>query len=124
MLFKKPKSIDDRAEFAEDLLERIKDVLFPMLQVMRDRDGRWFHFDTAIDSNLMAALSDLQTGFNDPASQKTIESMITRLLKVRQLLDVTAKLDDRVEYYVVDDGTEPDEPIENRVVASDSDVTL
>ena len=124
MLFKKPKSIDDRAEFAEDLLERIKDVLFPMLQVMRDRDGRWFHFDTAIDSNLMAALSDLQTGFNDPASQKTIESMITRLLKVRQLLDVTAKLDDRVEYYVVDDGTEPDEPIEDRVVASDSDVTL
>jgi len=115
VLFKKPKSIDDRAEFA---------VLFPMLQVMRDRDGRWFHFDTAIDSNLMAALSDLQTGFNDPASQKTIESMITRLLKVRQLLDVTAKLDDRVEYYVVDDGTEPDEPIEDRVVASDSDVTL
>lgn len=106
---------------AEEVLVKISELLFPSLLLMKDKKGAFFHLDYSADSNLEAVLSDLQTGFNDLPTHRTVQSMIERLIKVRKLLGATSEIDDRATYFVVDDDPNDALSIEDRVIAEEDD---
>jgi hypothetical protein len=105
---------------AEKKLEQIKELLFPELVLQEDFDETGelikFQVDYGVDSNLDAALIDLQEGYNDGATQKTISSVVKRLYKARKLLEAEAKIHSESKYLIVDDGSKDDigdiEPVE------------
>ena len=55
MLFWKKKYIPD-----DERLAKVIDIMFPPLEVARTPDGKKYHIDYSIDSNLDAVLLDLQ----------------------------------------------------------------
>jgi len=91
----------------QEKLERIKNLLFPPLVLKEEmaKDGQMikYHVDYSIDSNLDAVLMDLQEGHNDPACHKTLNTIITRLNRIRILLDAYAEIDADARYILVDD---------------------
>jgi hypothetical protein len=91
---------------AEEKIEQIKALLFPplVLQQEMQNDGTTikFHIDYSADSNLDAALMDLQEGYNDPAAHKTILDVIKRLNKLRKTLEAYAELDKDAKYILVE----------------------
>lgn len=97
---------------AEEKLEEIKQLLFPPLELQEevspDGDIIKFHIDYSVDSNIDAALMDLQEGHNDPVVHSTLNKAVTRLNKVRKLLEAYAILDKDAKYIIVDDGKDAD----------------
>ena len=91
---------------AELKLEQIKDLLFPQLTTEEDvaKDGTIvkYHVDSSVDTNLDAALIDLQEGHNDEVVQKTINEVIKKLIEVRKLLEAYAKMDPEAKYIIVE----------------------
>lgn len=91
---------------ADKKIEEIVNILFPPLELKQeiDKDGSVFkyHVDYSADSNLDAALIDLQDGHNDEVVHKTINNTIDRLMKVRRLLEAFAELDKDAKYIIVD----------------------
>jgi len=91
---------------ADEKLEQIKQILFPPLitqqEMQQDGSTIKFHIDYSADSNLDAALIDLQEGYNDPAAQKTILDVIKRLNNVRRMLEAYAELDKDAKYIIVE----------------------
>lgn len=90
---------------SDELLEQVKGILFPPLELRtasKNGETTKYHIDYSVDSNLDAVLYDLQEGYNDPVSQKTITGVITRLNKVRKLLEAYAELDKDAEYIIVE----------------------
>lgn len=108
---------------AEEKLEEVKNLLFPELQLKEELDQQTgmifkYHVDYGVDSNLDAVLMDLQEGYNDAATQKTISNIIKRLNAVRKELSAEAKIHKDAKYLVVDDGLKDEDvseitPIEN-----------
>lgn len=103
---KKPKTS------AEEKLEQLRELLFPELKLEQELDEHGeiikFHIDYGVDSNLDAALIDLQEGYNDGPTQKTISNITKRLYKARKLLGAEAKISKEAKYLVVDDGAKDD----------------
>lgn len=95
---------------SDQLLEQITQILFPplVLQEETQEDGLSikFHVDYSVDTNLDAALMDLQSGLNDEATHNTISKAITKLMKVRRMLGAFAEFDEDVKYIVVDSGAD------------------
>ena len=93
---------------ADEKLEQIKNILFPPLETKQeiDKEGNpvKFHIDYSVDSNLDSILMDLQEGYNDPACQKTLNTIIKRLNEVRKMLEAYAEFDEDAKYIIVDDG--------------------
>ena len=91
---------------AEEKLEQIVALLFPPLKLEEEfqKDGTplKYHIDYSADSNLDAALMDLQEGHNDKVAHDTINDVIDRLIKVRKLLEAYAQLDPDAKYIIVD----------------------
>lgn len=104
-IFRKEKKVESESDLK---IEQIKKILFPPLelheQIQEDGSKIKFHIDFSVDSNLDAALIDLQEGNNDAVVQKTITSVITRLNDVRRILEAYAELDKDAQYIIVDDG--------------------
>jgi hypothetical protein len=101
---------------SDERLEEIKTILFPplILEEKMDKDGSVtkYHIDYSVDSNLDAALMDLQDGHNDPAAHKTINSVINRLMKARRLLEAYAQFDKDAKYILVEDMEDRNEEIQ------------
>lgn len=91
---------------AEIKLEQVKKALFPPLIVREEMtaDGQVmrYHVDYSVDSNLDAALMDLQEGNNDSLTQDTINKVVARLNEVRRLLEAYAQLDKDAKYIIVE----------------------
>jgi len=96
---------------AEKQIEQIKTLLFPPLKLQEEmqKDGTIikFHIDYSADSNLDAALMDLQEGYNDPAAHKTILDVIKRLNNLRKMLEAYAEFNKDAKYIMVEN-MEPD----------------
>lgn len=88
---------------ADEKLEQVINILFPPLDLHTDKNGDKFHIDYSVDTNLEAALMDLEDGHNDAASQKTIRNVTDRILKVRRLLEAYREIDDEAKYFIADD---------------------
>lgn len=91
---------------ADQKLEQIKNLLFPQLVTEEElgNDGSFikFHVDYSVDSNLDAALIDLQEGNNDEVVQGTINEVVKKLIEVRRLLEAYAKMDPEAKYIIVE----------------------
>jgi hypothetical protein len=91
---------------AEVQLEQIKSLLFPQLITEQElsNDGTIvkFHVDYSLDSNLDAALIDLQEGHNDEVVQGTINEVVKKLIQVRRMLEAYAKMDPEAKYIIVE----------------------
>lgn len=87
-------------------LEQIKELLFPQLtseeELQTDGTIIKFHVDYSVDSNLDAALIDLQEGHNDEVVQGTINEVVKKLIQVRRLLEAYAKMDPKAKYIIVE----------------------
>jgi hypothetical protein len=92
----------------EEKIKQIIDILFPQLHLHEQIDESGisykYHIDYSVDSNLDAALMDLQEGKNDPIVHSTITKAITRLNKARRILEAYASIDPEAKYIIVDDG--------------------
>ena len=93
---------------ADVKIEKVIELLFPPLKLHTDKDGNKFHVDYSIDTNLEAALMDLEDGHNDAASQKTIRNVTDRIIKVRKLLEAYREIDNEAKYFIADDLEEND----------------
>ena len=91
---------------ADQKLEQIKNLLFPQLvteeEINNDGTIIKFHVDYSVDSNLDAALIDLQEGHNDEVVQGTINEVVKKLIEVRRLLEAYAKMDPEAKYIIVE----------------------
>jgi hypothetical protein len=100
---------------AEHKIEIIKNILFPPLELRQETasDGTTirYHVDHSMDTNLDAALMDLQEGNNDAATQRTINNMVKRLNNLRTMLEAYAVFDDDAKYIIVEDGLEDKDTI-------------
>lgn len=109
-MFWKPK--EKKKTSAEEKLIQIKDLLFPELELNQDMDENGsiikFQVDYGVDSNLDAALIDLQEGLNDGPTQKTISNITKRLYRARKILGAEAKIHKEAKYLLVDDGVPDD----------------
>jgi hypothetical protein len=91
---------------ADIKLEQIKNILFPPMELLEEPDPEGnmikFHVDYSADSNLEAALSDLQDGHNDSQTQQTINTITNKLFEVRKIMEAYANLNEDAKYIVVD----------------------
>jgi hypothetical protein len=111
--FKFPWTVQKKQKTsAEKKLEEIRELLFPDLKLDQELDENGevikFQVDYGVDSNLDAALIDLQEGYNDGPTQKTISNITKRLYLARKLLNAEAKIHSEAKYLVVDDGAKDD----------------
>jgi hypothetical protein len=88
---------------SEEKLQQIQEILFPPLKSYTDKEGRKFHIDYCADTNLQAALHDLEDDFNDENTRKTIKSVEERIINIRKVLEFGQPLDDDAEYVIADD---------------------
>jgi len=100
----------------DERLKKIISLLFPPLAVHITPNGLKYHIDYSADSNLDAALTDLEEGVNDAATQKTIRDVSDRLAKIRQILEAYREIDDEAKYIMVDipDNFDPEEIVSER----------
>lgn len=91
---------------SDEKIEKIIEILFPPLHTHVDKEGNKFHIDYSADINLDAALTDLEEGYNDEASRKTIKNISNRLFEIRKLIEVNRVLDRDAKYILVDDAQE------------------
>jgi hypothetical protein len=87
---------------ADEKLEEIKNILFPPFKKQTEKDIT-FLIDYSADSNLQAAVSDLEEGHNDEIVQGTINKVIDRLVEVRKILKAYGEFDIEAKYIIVDD---------------------
>jgi hypothetical protein len=87
---------------AEEKLAQIKDILFPPLEKHTDHNGDKMYVDYTCDMNLNAVITDLQDGYNDEASNKTLVDILKRIEKVRAILEVLSEFDKDAKYIIVD----------------------
>jgi hypothetical protein len=86
---------------ADQKIEEIIKILFPPLELQQENDMK-FHIDYGADSNLDAAITDLEGGHNDEITRKTIREIADRLIRVRKLLEAYAQIDPDAKYIIVD----------------------
>jgi len=96
MFKSKPKTTADQK------LEEIKKILFPPFSKQNNQDII-FLVDYSADSNLQAAVGDLEEGHNDEIVQGTINKVIDRLIEVRKILKAYGEFDTDAKYIIVDD---------------------
>ncbi len=94
-LFPEPKVI------REGELERIADLLYPEPEE-KIKDGLVIVVDRSIDSNLQAALLDLEDGTNDEVTRRTIRACVHKLFEVRDILEARYRINEKASYLMVD----------------------
>lgn len=80
-------------------LREVIDILFPPAEIKVDEDGTKYYIDYSLDSNLQNALSDLEDGHNDKATQNTVRHVVDALFKIRDALDELRELPSDVNFY-------------------------
>lgn len=86
---------------AEILLEQIQEILFPAPD-KRKEDGIEWYLDSSVDSNLYAAMIDMDDGKTDVITRDTIKKCHDKLYEVRKLLNKFHELDTNSKYVLVD----------------------
>lgn len=66
-----------------DKVDEMRDVLFPPIYP-REGGGE---VDDTVDGNLEAVIIDLESGRNDPVVHKTLNSILSKLVDVRRIID-------------------------------------
>lgn len=85
----------------EDSAQRIVDILFPPVEEVT-MEGQTFLTDYSIDSNLYAALVDLDDGVNDATTRETLKKCYERLQEARRILLADKAIPTKAKYLLVD----------------------
>lgn len=93
----KPKPVVVR----EGVLQEVADKLFPVPEEV-EKDGITIVVDRSVDSNLWAALTDLEEGTNDKVTRDTIRACARQLDQVRTLLLANYPVNEKARYLMVD----------------------
>ena len=101
---------------ADVKIEQLIKLMFPPMELHKDKEGTKFHVDYSVDANLEAVLHDLEDGYNDETARKTIRNIADRLYEVRQLLNAYQEIDSEARYFIVDD---LDEDVHEKIQAKD-----
>ena len=88
---------------ADVRIDQVIKLLFPPLELRTDREGNKFHIDYSVDTNLEAALMDLEDGHNDAVAQQTIRRVTNRIIEARRLLEAYREIDSEAKYFIADD---------------------
>lgn len=94
-LFQRPKLLRD------DVSQTVTDLLFPDL-VEVEKDGDVFLTDYSVDSNLYAALLELEEGHNDEVIRETLRKCYEKLVQAREFLEAKQEIQKGARYLVVD----------------------
>lgn len=86
----------------EEKLFQIMNILFPPLTKEADINGDMIYVDSTVDMNLDAVLTDLDDGYNDETTRKTLKDILDRIVKVRKILNVLSTFDPEAKYIIVD----------------------
>jgi hypothetical protein len=97
MSWLKPKPVIVR----EGVLQEVADKLFPEPEEV-EKDGMTIIVDRSVDSNLWAALTDLDEGTNDKVTRDTIRACARKLDEVRALLNSYHPINEKARYLMVD----------------------
>ena len=89
------------AGHADSTIQQIERLLFPPFEVHHTNDGAEICVDRSVDTNLYAALVDLEEGIVDEIVLKSIKDSIDVLTQVRHLLNVKQQLVTDPELLVV-----------------------
>jgi hypothetical protein len=87
---------------AHKKLDLIEKLLFPNFTTETLPNGSCFHVDYSTDSNLQAALVDLEDGINNQQTHETIGSVLKTLAAVRSIMQAYPIMDKNAEYIIVD----------------------
>lgn len=79
-------------------IKQIIDLLFPPLEESKEHPG--IIIDRGVDGNLEGALYDLQEGTNDKVIHDTINDVIDRLYKARQILEAYRNIGKEAHFIV------------------------
>jgi hypothetical protein len=96
---------------ADQQLEEIKNILFPPFKKQTEKDVT-FLIDYSADSNLQAAVNDLEEGHCDEIVIGTINKVVDRMVEVRKILKAYGEFDTDAKYIIVDDMPTDKEDIE------------
>lgn len=96
---------------ADQKLEEIERILFPPFKKETNNEVS-FLVDYSVDSNLQAAINDLEEGLNDEVVRGTVNKVIDRLIKVRAVLNAYNEIDLDAKYIIVDDYPTDEKEIE------------
>ena len=94
---------------AEEKLEKIKNLLFPPLDLKEETNGVEtvkYHIDYSVDTNIDSVIADLQEGYNDEACHKTLTRCVDRLNEARRILEAYMELDENAKYIIVENDRE------------------
>ena len=96
---------------ADEKLEEIKNILFPPFKKQTEKDVT-FLIDYSVDSNLQAAVNDLEEGHCDEIVIGTINKVVDRMIEVRKILKAYGEFDTDAKYIIVDDMPTDEKDIE------------
>lgn len=114
------KKVETPKTPSDKLLEQVTNVLFPPLVLKTSKkeetgESSTYQVDYSVDSNLQAALYDLEEGHNDEVVQTTLFKILGRLTKARSLLEAAPMVDPSAQYIIVED-LEPS-PLEELLIS-------
>lgn len=112
-----PVALQLQLDTAVKQLEDIKQILFPAFETTTTDEGQIIQIDYSADSNLEAALSDIEDGYSDETVQKTIKNVIDRVYKIRKLMNVWQEIKAETQGIVI--AAQPSEPIDDSILARD-----
>lgn len=98
MFAKKPA---EKLVVRDAVAQQLCDILFPKL-TEETKDGSTFVVDRSVDSNLYAALLDLEEDVNDETVRITLRSILNKLYKARDLLEANYVINSEASHIIVD----------------------
>lgn len=85
----------------DEVAQKLCDILFPD-PIEENRGGHTFIVDHSVDSNLLAAILDLEDDISDETTLKTLRAVLEKLRDARDLLSANYKIDSDAEYVIVE----------------------
>ena len=95
-MFKKREITD-----SDHKLKQITDLLFPQFDIRISSAGDKYIVDSSADSNMDAAIADLQEGILDNTCISTLEACAQRLSQVREILNPAQIMVNGVDKYIL-----------------------
>ena len=112
-----PAALQLQLDSAIKQLDDIKQILFPAFETTTTDEGQIIQIDYSADSNLEAALSDIEDGYSDETVQQTIKNVIDRVYKIRKLMNVWQEIKAETQGIVI--AAQRSEPIDESILPKD-----
>lgn len=100
-LFRRDSEVVQDRVVRDEVAQKLCDILFPD-PIEESGRGHTFIVDHSVDSNLHAAILDLEDDISDETTIKTLRAVLGKLREARDLLEANYKIDAGAEYVIVE----------------------